>query len=231
MQRILVPLLGLLPCLAQIPAPPQQRPIALVNARLYTVSHGVIENGTLLFANGRILAVGRDVPVPDTAVRIDCAGKRVYPGFITAASRLGLVEIDAVRATRDYAEVGEFNPNITAATAFNVESEIIPTVRSNGILLAHVMPEGGLISGRSSIMLLDGWTAPEATLKAVASVVVRMPERPWWEERRSAEQRYRQQLQRLYDFLEQARQYSYAVRHGAARPTRDLRLEAMRVVF
>ena len=231
MQRILVPLLGLLPCLAQIPAPPQQRPIALVNARLYTVSHGVIENGTLLFANGRILAVGRDVPVPDTAVRIDCAGKRVYPGFITAASRLGLVEIDAVRATRDYAEVGEFNPNITAATAFNVESEIIPTVRSNGILLAHVMPEGGLISGRSSIMLLDGWTAPEATLKAVTGVVVRMPERPWWEERRSAEQRYRQQLQRLYDFLEQARQYSYAVRHGAARPTRDLRLEAMRAVF
>lgn len=221
---------------AQVPAPPQKQPIALVNATVYTVTGGIIEGGTVLFENGRITAVGRTVDIPPQALRIDCTGKRVYPGFIAAFSQLGLVEIDAVRATRDVAEVGDFNPNIVAATAYNAESDIIPTVRSNGVLLAHVAPLGGLVSGRSSVMELDGWNAEEATLKRVCGVVVSFPSlslrRPWWDSR-SGEERQKQaqeRLQKLYDFFEQARQYAHAAEAGAL-SIRDLRLEAMRAVF
>lgn len=221
---------------AQVPAPPQKQPIALVNATVYTVSGGTIEGGTVLFDNGRIVAVGRAVDIPAHAIRIDCTGKRVYPGFITAFSQLGLVEIDAVRATRDVAEVGDFNPNIVAATAYNAESEIIPTVRSNGVLIAHVAPVGGLVAGRSSVMELEGWNAEEAALKRVCGVVVSFPSlslrRSWWDSR-PAEERYKEaqeRLQKLYDFFEQARQYAQAA-EAAILDKRDLRFEALRAVF
>ncbi|MDW8225261.1 MAG: amidohydrolase family protein [Bacteroidota bacterium] len=207
-----------------------------MNATLYTVSNGIIEGGTLVFENGRITAVGKDVPIPPNALQIDCTGKRIYPAFITTFAQLGLVEIDAVRATRDVAEVGDFNPNVVAATAYNAESEIIPTVRSNGILVAHVVPLGGLVTGRSSVMYLDGWNNEEATLRKVAGVVVAFPslsprQQRW--ERRPAEERRREQeerLRKLYDFFEQARSYARTAATGSIR-LRDLRFEAMRAVF
>ncbi len=221
---------------AQIPGAPQRQPIALVNATLYTVTNGVIDSGTVLFDNGRIVAVGRNVPIPPNALRIDCTGKRVYPGFITAFSQLGLVEIDAVRATRDATEVGDFNPNVIAATAYNADSEIIPTVRAHGVLLAHCAPLGGLVSGRSSVMQLDGWTAEEATLRRVAGVVVSFPSlslrQEWWE-RRPAEERRKEQeerLRKLYDFFELARMYARAAAAGTVTAP-DLRFEALRAVF
>ncbi|MEN3026114.1 MAG: amidohydrolase family protein [Chlorobiota bacterium] len=222
--------------LAQVPGAPQQRPIALVNATLYTVSQGIIEGGTLVFDKGRIVAVGKDVAVPPTALRIDCTGKRVYPGFITAFSQLGLVEIDAVRATRDVAEVGDFNPNVVAATAYNADSEIIPTVRSTGVLIAHVAPLGGLVAGRSSVMHMDGWNYEDATLRRVAGIVVSFPSlslRGGWWDQRSVEERRREQrgrLQKLYDFFEQALAYHRAASAGVVRLV-DLRFEAMRAVF
>ncbi len=222
--------------LAQIPGNPQQQPVALVNATLHTVTQGTIENGTLVFDNGRIVAVGTKVEIPSNARRIDCTGKQVYPGFITAYSQLGLVEIDAARATRDVAEVGDFNSNVIAATAYNVESEILPTVRANGVLIAHIVPLGGLVTGRSSIVSLDGWNAPEATLRRVAGLVVSFPSlslrQAWWD-RRPAEERQKEQqkqLQKLYDFFEQARQYARAAAAGMLRE-RDLRLEAIRAAF
>lgn len=221
---------------AQIPAPPQKQPIALVNATVYTATGEVIEGGTVVFENGRITAVGRAVEIPPAALRIDCTGKRVYPGFITAFSQLGLVEIDAVRPTRDVAEVGDFNPNVVAATAYNAESEIIPTVRSNGVLIAHVAPLGGLVAGRSSVMYLEGWNAEEATLKRIGGVIVSFPslslQRPWWDSR-TAEERQKEaqeRLQKLYTFFEQARQYAHAADAGVI-SARDLRFEALRAVF
>lgn len=236
MAQFTLALLAVSALYAQIPGVPQRQPIALVNGTIHTVTHGVIEGGTLLFEHGRITAIGTDVPIPPRALQIDCTGKHIYPGFVTAFSQLGLIEIDAVRATRDVAEVGDFNPNVVAATAYNVESEIIPTVRANGVLIAHVVPLGGLVSGRSSVLYLDGWNAHEATLRRVAGLVVSFPslswQRSWWD-RRSSEERQReqeQQLQAVYDFFEQARRYAQAVVAGIVREV-DLRFEAMRAVF
>ncbi len=221
---------------AQIPGAPQKQPIALLNATIHTVTHGVIEGGTLVFDRGRITAIGTNVAIPPTAQRIDCTGKHIYPAFVTAFSQLGLIEIDAVRATRDAAEVGDFNPNVVAATAYNVESEILPTVRANGVLIAHVVPLGGLVSGRSSVLYLDGWNVEEATLRRIAGVVVSFPSLSWSysrQDRRTGEERQREReerLQALYNFFEQARAYWHAAAAGILRE-RDLRFEAMRAVF
>lgn len=221
----------------ETPGEPQRKPIALVGGRIFTVSAGTIENGTVLFDRGKIVAVGTAVSIPPDAVRIDCRGKNIYPALFAPHTTIGLIEIEAVRATRDVAEVGSFNPNARADVAYNPDSEVIPTVRSNGIVIATVAPEGGLISGIASIMQLDGWTREDIALRQRAALVVNFPalatyRAPWirrspQEQRRDAER----QIESLYDFFRQAQMYARAATAGIAETKRDIRFEAMRPVF
>ncbi|HUT94071.1 MAG TPA: amidohydrolase family protein [Thermoguttaceae bacterium] len=159
----------------EIPGAPQETPIALVGATVCPVSAPPIQNATLVFDQGRVTALGRRVEIPAGAKRIDVRGRRVYPGLINAYSQLGLVEIGAVRATRDYAETGTVNPNVRAETAFNPDSELIPVTRSGGVLLSLTAPSGGLISGTSALVQLDGWTWEEMTLQAPVGMHVQWP--------------------------------------------------------
>src|SRR5258706_5813139 len=62
------------------------------------------------------------------------------------------------------------NPNVRAAISYNTDSKIIPTVRSNGVLLAEATPQGGTISGTSSVMMLDGWNWEDALYKEEAGI-------------------------------------------------------------
>lgn len=159
----------------QIPGPPQTRPIALVNAVLHPVSGPVLERGTLLFDQGRIVALGREVAIPEGAEVIDLAGQHVYPGLLEPLSDLGLIEINSIRATIDYQETGQLNPNVRAIVAVNPDSELIPVARSNGVLLALAAPTGGLMSGRSAVIQLDGWTWEDMALKADTALHIQWP--------------------------------------------------------
>ncbi|OHB78854.1 MAG: hypothetical protein A2V98_03470 [Planctomycetes bacterium RBG_16_64_12] len=159
----------------EIPGAKQETPIALVGGTIHPVSGAPIEQGTLVFDDGRITAVGRSVPLPPGAKRIDVPGRHVYPGLINAHSSLGLVEIGEVRATRDYSETGNVNPNVKAEVAVNPDSELIPVTRAGGVLLSLTAPSGGLISGTSALVQLDGWTWEEMTLKAPVGMHVQWP--------------------------------------------------------
>ena len=158
----------------QIPAPPQKNPILLKNGFIHTVSKGTIE-GSILFEKGKIIRVAKYITPPENCEIIDLNGKHVYPGMIAAVSGLGLIEINAVNETNDHSERGDFNPNVLANIAFNSDSEIIPTTRSNGILTANVIPYSGLVSGQSSIMMLDGWTSENATLSSPSGLHINWP--------------------------------------------------------
>lgn len=152
---------------AQNPAParPQERPVALKGATIHVGNGQVIQNGTVLFDKGIITAVG-DAGTPTNGAQVvDVTGKHLYPGFISPASTVGLQEIATVRATLDFSEVGSINPNVRALIAYNADSEVIPTIRNNGLLLTQAMPMGGLVSGSSSIMHTDGWNWEDAVLK------------------------------------------------------------------
>ncbi len=159
----------------QIPAKPQDHPIALVGGTVHTISGATLENATVLFVDGKITAIGADVSLPEGTESIDATGKHLYPGMIAANTRIGLVEIGAVRATRDFQEVGDIKPNVRAETAINPDSEIIPVTRANGVTLAQSVPSGGLISGRSAVIELDGWTWESMTLKAPVGLHVFWP--------------------------------------------------------
>jgi imidazolonepropionase-like amidohydrolase len=158
-----------------VPAPKQKKPIALVGAMVHTVSGNVLTNATVVFDKGKITAVGSNASIPADAERINLNGKHVYPGLIDAFSNMGLTEIGSVRGTLDMNETGGVNPNTRAEVAFHPESELIPVARSGGVTIAVSTPAGGILSGTSAAMMLDGWTWEDATLKAPIGLVVNWP--------------------------------------------------------
>jgi imidazolonepropionase-like amidohydrolase len=159
----------------QIPGAPQKKPVALVNGVLHTVSGPVIEAGTIVFDKGRITEMGPRMQPPPNADVIDLQGRHVYPGMIESHSQLGLTELSSTRATIDTSETGLLNPNVTAATAVNPDSELIPVTRANGVLVALSAPSGGLVSGKASLLQLDGWTSVDMTLQRESGLVINWP--------------------------------------------------------
>lgn len=160
----------------QIPGEKQDHPIALVGGTIHTVSGDIIDGGTVLFENGKITAVGVGLELPEGTEQIYIIDQHVYPGLIAANTVIGLVEIEAIRATRDYAEVSDIKPNIRSEVAVNPDSELFPVTRANGITVAHVIPRGGLISGTSALIMMDGWTNEDMTLKAPIGLLINWPD-------------------------------------------------------
>ena len=223
------------PAAAQVPAPPQSQPIALTGGTIHTVTNGVIQNGTIVFENGVITAVGTDVAVPSNARRVDVSGKHVYPGLIDAYSAMGLQEIGAVDVTNDTNELGDFNPNVRAEVAVNPESRHIGTARSNGVLVTLTTPAGGIVSGLSAALMLDGWTWETMTLKSGAALNVNWPDPNAGQDNRGRGDDddddddgpdYAEQLRGLRDMFATARAYRDAHASRVAHDT-DSRWEAM----
>lgn len=162
------------------PAPKQTELILIEGGTLHVGNGQVIENAVVAFINGKIIYAG-DVKGKDNIKDlklykvIDAKGKHIYPGIIALNSTIGLTEIDLVRSTRDYYETGDMNPNVRAVISYNTDSKIIPTVRSNGVLLAEATPQGGTISGTSSVMMLDAWNWEDAVYKEEAGIHMNWP--------------------------------------------------------
>ncbi|GLU54351.1 amidohydrolase family protein [Dyadobacter frigoris] len=153
---------------AQNPAPakPQTRPIVLTGATIHLGNGQVIENGAISFDKGIITQVGPAASATTSNVEvIDVKGRHIFPGIISMNTTVGIQEIASVRATLDYSEVGEINPHVRALVAYNTDSEVIPTLRNTGILLSQAVPQGGIISGSSSVFYTDGWNWEDAVLK------------------------------------------------------------------
>ncbi|MEX2456667.1 MAG: amidohydrolase family protein [Balneolaceae bacterium] len=213
---------------AQIPAPQQNGVIALVGGTIYTVSDGVIENGTVVFEDGVITAIGTNVSIPNGAEEVDVTGKQIYPGLIDAYSQMGLFEIGAVGMSVDLNEQGIFNPNVKPEVAFNPESRHIGTARTAGVLVAVSTPSGGVVSGQSSAMMLDGWSWENMLIKSGAGLVINWPNT-------GDEEEYGEALQIMRDEFDKARAYKnarQAVESGNAnRIDLDSKLESMFPVF
>ncbi|MFQ5629503.1 MAG: amidohydrolase [bacterium] len=191
---------------AQIPSPPQSQPVALIGGTVHPMSGPEIEGATILFDKGKITAIGKTVDVPSDALRINAIGKHVYPSIIEMASTLGLVEIGAVSATRDFAELGNINSNVRAEVAINPDSEHFPVARANGVGLAVSLPTGGLISGKGALLQLDGWTWEDMTIKAPVCMVLNFPRMTIFRSRffRVSEQEQKKRMKEQMDALSQA---------------------------
>ncbi len=218
----------------QTPAPPQAKPILILGAKAHLGNGQVIENSAIGFENGKLTVVSdaTSIRIDRTAYDIiDATGKEVYPGFIGTNTRLGLVEIDAVRSTNDYREVGYMNPNVRAIIAYNTDSKVTPTVRSNGVLMAQITPSGGRISGSSSVVSLDAWNWEDASYAADIGIHLNWPRlfrfTGWWAEPGEIKKndKYDEQVRAIKDFFAEAKAYQ------DQKGPKNLKFEAMRGVF
>lgn len=225
-----------LPAQVRMTVPPQSQPVALRGATIHTVTNGVIENGTIIFDGGKITAVGANIAIPAGTKIVDVTGKHIYPGLIDAYSTVGISEIGAVDMSNDVAEVGDFNPNVHPDVAVNAESRHIGTSRSQGVLTTLTTPDGGLISGMSSAMALEGWSWEEMRLESAAALNVNWPN-PNQRGGRGGRgggrggqagppQTYEQRVQQLKNYFAEARAYRDAVAAGEKVRT-DARYAAM----
>jgi imidazolonepropionase-like amidohydrolase len=156
------------------PTPVQKGTFYITNATIHVGNGTVINNGTIKVTDGKIIQVGTNIAASGDI--IDAKGKQVYPGLILPESDLGLKEIaNAVRGSNDYQELGEWNPNVQSAVAYNSDSKIINTLKSNGIVLTNVAPTGSLIAGTTSVMQLDAWNWEDALYKRNTGIVFYMP--------------------------------------------------------
>ncbi len=236
MKRILEAVAVLATLAIALPASAQT--YAIVGGTVHTLA-GETYVGTVVIEGGRIVAAGPNVQVPQGAEVVDAAGKHVYPGMFDAVSGLGLTEIGAVDVTNDAREQGNFNPHLQAATAIHPATEHIPVARANGITLTMAAPQGGTVAGQASLVGLDGWTVEEMWVDPGAAMVINYPSLGGGGGRfgrrggggggggwSAAQERYREAVAQLDDWLDAARRYDQAVKAGVDLP-RDLKNEAM----
>ncbi|PWT72422.1 MAG: amidohydrolase [Bacteroidetes bacterium] len=149
----------------------------IINARIHVGNGTVIEKGTIKVEKSKITAVGENIPIPVDDIKVfDAKGQDVYPGLILPVTDLGLKEIAlSVRGSNDFLELGDLNPGVRAIVAYNTDSKIINVLKANGILLACVTPQGGSISGSSSVVQLDAWNWEDAAYKIDNAIHVNLP--------------------------------------------------------
>ncbi len=221
---------------------PGKKPtVAIRNATIYPVTSPPISNGTIVFANGVITAIGTNVTIPAGAMVIDGSGLSVYPGLIDSGCQVGLTEVSSVAGTNDVTELGDLNPNARAEIAVNPHSNLIPVTRVNGITTVVVEPDGGIIAGQSALLQLSGWTPNEMVLKAPLALHIHFPrlrsaaldEQPQDEEaEKEAKKNYTSQVDKLRDILHDAQAYAKAAGARSKDPSvrrfdRDVLLEAL----
>ena len=228
-------------------AQPAPAVYAIKGAKIYTLSGAAIENGTVIIRGGKIAAVGANVEIPADAQVLDATGLEVYPGLFDPVTQLGLTEVSAVSATVDVSELGDFNPELVAATAVNPASAHIPVTRASGITHVIAAPgapgfevdKGGVISGQASAFSLSGWTFDEMQISRSVAMVINWPtiqtrtfdfgtfsykEKPYADAKRE----YDKSVNDLGDWLDRARHYAQAKEKGSpALYERDLKLESL----
>lgn len=197
----------------QTPAPVQKEAITISGATAHIGNGSVIENSVLVFENGKITAIG-GANTPTKGRVIKAQGKHVYPGLIAPATSLGLVEVEAVRASNDQDEIGDYIPNIRSIIAYNAESKVVESMRPNGVLLAQIAPQGGTISGTSSIVQFDAWNWEDAALKVDDGIHLNWPNSfrrgRWWlgEDRGwSPNKDYTKDIDTIKNFIANAKAY------------------------
>ncbi len=218
---------------AQIPSPGeiQSKPVWIIAGVLHMGNGKIYHNASIRFEKGIITAIDTLPAGKDYPTHITFFAEHVYPGLIAPNTTIGLNEIDAARATRDYNEVGINNANIRSIIAYNTDSKVTPTVRSNGILLAQITPSGGSISGNSSIVQLDAWNWEDAALKTDDAIHINWPRMQVQQRRRMDEDdNEKPQTDKEIKALDEI--FSNAKTYCASKPeVLNLKLEAFRDVF
>lgn len=152
----------------------QDKPLALQHARIHTASGPVIEDGTLVIHQGKIVAVGAssEVKVPDGAETRDLQGSVIIPGLVDTHSHVGIFPRPSVAAHGDGNEgSGPVQPGLRALDAIWPEDPGIRMALSGGVTTANIMPgSGNVIGGQTLYVKLRGRTVEEMRIPDMKSL-------------------------------------------------------------
>ena len=218
-----------------VPAVEQTMRILYTGAVAHIGDGKVITNSAIGFEKGKLILVADatliriDPSAYDTIV--DISGKHIYPGLIALNTILGLNEIQAVRATNDHSETGSYNPSVRSIIAYNTDSKVTPVIRSNGVLLAHIVPRGGVVSGQSSVVELDAWNYEDAAYKTDVGIHLNWPSMRVVRSRRAEPDT--KQKEKTENTLHEIRKlFADAKGYAQSNPqTKNLHLHAMKGLF
>ena len=211
----------------------------ITNGTVHVGNGQVTDNATIEINNGKIVRVGTNIAIPQGDVKVfDARGKQVYPGLILPQSDLGLKEISgSVRGSNDYRELGDLNPNIRSIVAYNAASSMINVLKANGILLAGTVPQGGTISGSSSVVQLDAWNWEDAAYATDNGMHINLPSfaaprrsgaaPPTPAQPEDIAQKTLEKIEGIKNFFREARAYLQEATHAAT----NLKLEAVKGLF
>ncbi|KRP27408.1 MAG: amidohydrolase [Cryomorphaceae bacterium BACL22 MAG-120619-bin32] len=200
----------------QTPASKQITAFSIEGATAHLGNGKIIENSLIMFADGKITFVGSAMTkIARMGTTIKAEGKHIYPGFIALDATLGLVEIDAVKASDDESEIGIMNPHVRSLIAYNAESKLVESMRPNGVLMAQITPKGGAISGTSSIVQLDAWNFEDASIKTDDAIHLNWPgsftSGRWWlgeDPALKPNSEYPKNIDKINSFLTDAKHYN-----------------------
>lgn len=220
------------------PAKKQDGPVYIMNGTVHVGNGQVLNNTSIEIKDGKITAIGANITPAAGSTVADAKGKHVYPGLILANSNLGLVEISTVRATADAVEIGEYNPSVRSIVAYNTDSKVINTLKAIGITHASIVPQGGTISGSSSIVQLDAWNWEDATYAGDNGIHLNLPSlynRPnpyaafmgMREPQGDPVKRGLDQIEEIKQFLRAAKAYAAEASHSAT----NLKFDAVQGLF
>lgn len=205
----------------------QQIPVIIKGGTIHVGNGKTINNGYVAFDSGKFVFVDSIMRNSyKNATIIDATGKHIYPGLFLLNTYLGLNEIDAVRATRDYQETGEINPNVRALIAYNTDSRVVPTAKFNGIAYMQVVPQGGLVSGTSCVVKTEAYNWEDAVVNE-DGIHINWPEVNHYKKNEEQQQRLANQRNKLNTLIAEARQYQYKTNSNET----NLRLQAMQAII
>lgn len=140
----------------------QEKPVAFIGARLIPIAGPEIPRGTLLFQQGKIVAVGpvETVPIPAGAERRDLSGKILMPGLVDTHSHIG--------GGSGGDASGPLHPDVRILDTIDLNDPGFQRVRSGGLTTLNLMPGSGhLLSGqtlyvklRAQGRVVEDWTYP-----------------------------------------------------------------------
>ena len=154
--------------------------IVITNAKIYTITGSPIEKGTIVIKGGVISEIGDTIQAPSGARTIDASGKIVLPGFIDSFCRVGLQEVNQVKATVDSSDATDpVTPQLSVVDAFYPDSQTIGVTRSNGITAGIVAPDDeNVLTGMSAVVEFSGGRIDTIILKSPAALHATLGEAP-----------------------------------------------------
>jgi imidazolonepropionase-like amidohydrolase len=132
---------------------------AITNATVFTAPGKAAVKATVLIKDGIIMGVGSNLSIPTETRQIAGDSLFIYPGFIDGASNAGITKPkdpekpDNFVSSNPSDEIAGITPWRSAVDQFAMDSKV-EDLRKSGFTLIQVVPDGGMIAGKSAVMIL-----------------------------------------------------------------------------